>query len=78
MDPVFQRRHGHHLRHGVEQLQPGSAGRRLSESRARVSGTVQQYMEQQVGGWLTDALVAALAGTLEMNCASRCSARWGS
>ena len=48
VDPVFQRRHRHHLRVGVQQLQPRAARRPDAEPPQRVARTVRQYMEQSV------------------------------
>ena len=50
MDPVLQRRHGHHLRDGVQQLQPGAEGRPESEPPQRVTRPLQEHLEQPVGG----------------------------
>jgi len=57
VDPVFQRRDGHHLRVSVEQLQPRAARGPDTEPTTRVARTLLQYMEQQV----VSALYSSLA-----------------
>ena len=50
VDPVLQRRHGHHLRDGVQQLQPRAEGRPESEPPQRITRPLQEHLEQPVGG----------------------------